>query len=228
MGVSAGALVAHRGSFILDVPSFRADVSGTAVLGANGAGKTTLLLALQRLIPSEGTVTAPAPAASVFARPAVLRGTTLWNVSIVATTTLGITTAEAERRAHTALSDVGLESMMRADARTLSTGQRQRLALARALVVEPKALYLDEPFANVDADARPDLRSLVRAYVERMRCDLVLVTSSLADAAALCAKTVVLRDGRIVYEGLVRDAASAQDAYLRALVAETDLHRYDG
>ena len=223
MGVIATGLVVDREGFVLNVPSFRADAGGTAVLGPNGAGKTTLLLALQRLIAHEGTVQCQGRTASVFARPAVVRGTTLWNVSVILSTALGLTTADAHARARRALHGVGLAKMETVDARTLSTGQRQRLALARALALEPNALFLDEPFANVDADGRPDLRALVREYQEASRCELVLATSSLADAVALCERAVVLRDGSVVHEGLVADATSSEDPYLSALVAESHL-----
>jgi ABC-type multidrug transport system ATPase subunit len=223
MGVTAGGLVARRGQFVLDVPVFRADASGTAVLGPNGAGKTTLLYALQGLIARDGSVEKPARTAAVFARPAVLRGSALWNVAAVVSAALHLPLAHARTRARSALGDVGLTERSGADARTLSTGERQRLAIARALAVEPQAMFLDEPFANVDADARPDLRSLLRSYLDRTRCDLVLVTASLADAAALCATAVVLRQGRVVHEGSVADVGSARDEYVQALVAESQL-----
>jgi ABC-type multidrug transport system ATPase subunit len=223
MGVTAGGLVARRGRFVLDVPVFRADASGTAVLGPNGAGKTTLLYALQGLIARDGSVEKPARTAAVFARPAVLRGSALWNVAAVVSAALHLPLADARTRARSALGDVGLTERSGADARTLSTGERQRLAIARALAVEPQAMFLDEPFANVDADARPYLRALLRSYADRTRCDLVLVTASLADAAALCATAVVLRQGCIVHEGSLADVGSARDEYVQALVAESQL-----
>src|ERR1700694_1913561 len=90
MGVTiARGLVARRGRFVLDVAAFAADAGGTAVLGPNGAGKTTLLLALQGLIPAHGEVERPARTAAVFARPAVLRGSTRWNVAVIAESVLG-------------------------------------------------------------------------------------------------------------------------------------------
>jgi ABC-type multidrug transport system ATPase subunit len=223
MGITAGGLVARRGRFVLDVRDFRADASGTAVLGPNGAGKTTLLYALQGLIARDGSVEKPIRTAAVFARPAVLRGSALWNVAAVVSATLHVAFAEAQSRARSALGDVGLAERSGADARTLSTGERQRLAIARALAIEPQAMFLDEPFANIDADARPDLRALLRSYVDRTRCDLVLVTASLADATALCANAVVLRQGRVVHGGPLADVASARDEYLQALVAESRL-----
>jgi len=219
--VRAERLVVRRGRFVLEVPEFAADRSGTVVLGRNGAGKTTLLLALQGLIPSQGVAECAKPAAAVFARPAVLRGSALWNVATVARASRGLASSDADAQAREALRDVGLLDAADADARTLSTGERQRLALARALVVEPKALFLDEPFANVDADARPGLRNLVKAYVGRTGCDLVLATSSLADAIALCGEAVVLSEGRIAHRGATGELSAAQEVYVRALLAES-------
>ncbi len=218
--LTAHELIAHRASFVLNVPCFAADAGGVAVLGPNGAGKTTLLLALQGLIPAEGRVRRPARCAAVFARPAVLRGTALWNVSVVAAAVCGMPVAEAEARACRALGEVGLGAAARLDARALSTGERQRLALARALVVEPGGLFLDEPFANVDADARPALRKLVGAYVERSGCALVIATSSLADAAALAREALVLRAGCIAHRGPVAELAASPEPYAQALLAE--------
>jgi sulfonate transport system ATP-binding protein len=220
MGIIARGLTARRGRFVLDVAAFAADAGGTVVLGPNGAGKTTLLLALQGLIPAQGEIDRPARAAAVFARPAVLRGSTSWNVAVIAESVLGRTRAQARSAAQAALRDVGLEAAAEADARTLSTGERQRLALARALVAEPHALLLDEPFANVDADARPALRALVAAYVARTGCALALATSSLADAAALCDDAVVLRDGCVVHSGPVASLHTTENAYVEALIAE--------
>jgi ABC-type multidrug transport system ATPase subunit len=221
LGVAAASLTARRGPFVLEVPAFAADDGGTAVLGPNGAGKTTLLLALQGLIASNGHVERPPRCAAVFARPAVMRGSALWNVATIVQATRALPSAEAVACAHDALRDVGLSEVAGADARTLSTGERQRLALARALAVEPKALFLDEPFANVDADARPALRTLVRSYVERTRCDLVVATSSLADAAALCRVALVLQRGKVVHRGPIRQLSGAHDPFVRALYAES-------
>jgi ABC-type multidrug transport system ATPase subunit len=221
LGIAAVSLAARRGRFVLEVPAFAADDGGTAVLGPNGAGKTTLLLALQGLIASNGAIERPPRCAAVFARPAVMRGSALWNVATIVRATRALRSAEAEACARDALRDVGLSEVAGADARMLSTGERQRLALARALAVEPEALFLDEPFANVDADARPALRTLIRSYVERTRCDLVVATASLADAAALCRVAFVLQRGEVVHRGLTRELSDAHDPFVRALYAES-------
>jgi ABC-type multidrug transport system ATPase subunit len=219
VGVTAHELLVRREAFVLDVPAF-ASRGGTALLGPNGAGKTTLLLALQGLVPAAGRVERPARCAAVFARPAVLRGSALWNVAVVVRAVLRGDAGEAAARAASALESVGLADAAEADARSLSTGQRQRLALARALAVEPEALFLDEPFANVDADGRPALRALLAAYAARTGCELVLATSALADAFALCRDAVVLAQGRVTYAGPVDRLAAADDRYVQALFAE--------
>ena len=205
---------------MLDVAEFHADAAGTAVLGPNGAGKTTLLLALQGLVPARGSIERPLRCAGVFARPAVLRGTTLWNVSIGMTHELGTSSVDSERRARTTLEDVGLADASDTDARTLSTGQRQRLALARALALEPQALFLDEPFANVDADARPMLRALVASYARRTGCAVVMATTSFADAAAICHTAVVLQDGQVSDAGAIAGLRKGPNAYVAALLSD--------
>jgi ABC-type multidrug transport system ATPase subunit len=221
MGVVAHDLVVRRGTFVLDVPAFTANDGGTALLGPNGAGKTTLLLALHGLIAATGSVRRPARTVSVFAHPAVLRGSVVRNVAVVCEAVLRVSARDAELRSRAALDDAGLGNVSDHDARTLSIGQRQRLALARALVTEPEALLLDEPFANVDADGRPALRELVRLYAERTGCEVILATSSLADVAALCRNAVVLHGGRVAHTGAVDTLRTSEDPYVRALLAES-------
>jgi ABC-type branched-subunit amino acid transport system ATPase component len=83
MAVTARELVAQHGRFRLCVDAFDADASGTALLGRNGAGKSTLLLALQGLLKHTGFVERSGRCAGVFAQPAVLRGSVVWNVAAV-------------------------------------------------------------------------------------------------------------------------------------------------
>ena len=220
MAINAHDLVVHRERFTLAVSAFEADASGTAVLGRNGAGKSTLLLALQGLVTHGGRVKRPQRCAGVFAQPAVLAGTVLWNVVAIARAAREFDAATAHARATALLAEVGLHDAAHRDARRLSSGERQRLALARALVVEPEALFLDEPFANVDADGRPALRRLVAAYVARTSCALILATQNLADVTALCRVATVLEDGRASVTLAVDAFEKSRNPYLCALVAE--------
>lgn len=220
MAVTAQQLVVRRGAFTLAVDRFAADDGGTALLGPNGAGKTTLLLALQGLVSHGGIVARPARCAGVFADPAFLRGSVRWNIAVVLRSVRGLDEGAADWCAAEALESVGLTDAAHGDARRLSSGQRQRLALARALALEPQALFLDEPFANVDADGRASLRELVAGYVRRSKCAFVIATQALADAAALCREAMVLDRGRDVELLPARAIGTSRHPYLRALVAE--------
>ncbi|HYM91784.1 MAG TPA: ATP-binding cassette domain-containing protein [bacterium] len=220
MAVIATQLAVTRETFRLDVETVSADATGTAIVGPNGAGKTTLLLALQGLLACRGRVERPTRSAGVFSQPAFLRGSARWNVSVVLQSALAMDAGAAGQRALTALRLVGLEDAADQDARRLSAGQRQRLALARALVLEPQALLLDEPFASIDADGRCALRQVVGDYVARTGCALVLATQTLADVTALCRHVVLLERGRIVERLSAPGLTVSRHPYLRALLSE--------
>ncbi len=83
----------------------------------------------------------------------------------------------------------------------ISGGQRQRTALARALVGEPAALLLDEPFAALDRGLRQSLRDELKALQERLGLPMLMITHDDEDVAALAETVIQLRDGRMVGEG---------------------------
>jgi molybdopterin-binding protein len=84
---------------------------------------------------------------------------------------------------------------------SLSGGERQRVALARALAAEPKVLLLDEPFAAVDAEAKPELRSLLRRTLASFAGPRILVTHDPVEAMTLADRLVLLEDGRVTQTG---------------------------
>lgn len=79
----------------------------------------------------------------------------------------------------------------------LSGGQRQRTALARALVTEPRALLLDEPFSALDPDLRMHMRKELRELQERLAVPLILITHDIEDVKIFANQTLCLKDGRI-------------------------------
>lgn len=90
---------------------------------------------------------------------------------------------DREALAQQALADVDMSPSLHADPATLSGGQKSRVALARALLAQPQALLLDEPFSRLDTDLRQRMRSLVFGLVAQRGIPALLVTHDMADIA---------------------------------------------
>ncbi|RKR73923.1 ATP-binding cassette domain-containing protein [Frondihabitans australicus] len=100
----------------------------------------------------------------------------------------------------------------------LSAGQRQRVALARSLVLEPRVLIADEPARGVDVLVRRSVLELLSTLHGNRRFSAVVVTSSVDEARAVADRMVVLREGRVVGFGEIDDVLeSAVDPYVKAL-----------
>ena len=133
--------------------------------GPNGAGKSTLLRIMAGLIvPARGRVVRNhAPVTLVHQQPYLFRGSVRRNVSF-GLHARRIPRGECARLVDNALRSVGLELLAERSARTLSGGEQQRAALARALVLRPSVLLLDEPTANLDVEGQQVLRSLLHQF----------------------------------------------------------------
>jgi ABC-type nitrate/sulfonate/bicarbonate transport system ATPase subunit len=204
--VSAGA------TRILDVA--RLDVAPgetTAILGANGAGKSTLVRVAAGLraadageVRLDGRPAAPAErraiAAAVLQRPLLGRGSARRNAEL-GLRFAGVDRAEARRRAGDWLERLGVAHLAGRPARRLSGGEAQRISLARALVLEPRLLVLDEPFAPLDAAARGALIEELRVLLAAAVTTTLLVTHDPGEAAALAAHIAVLDAGAVRQQG---------------------------
>jgi sulfonate transport system ATP-binding protein len=113
---------------------------------------------------------------------------------------LGLTGADARARAEAALAEVGLVRRMTAWPATLSGGEAQRAALARALVREPKLLLLDEPFASLDALTRIRMHALVASLCKAHSPAVLLVTHDVDEAISLADRVLILAGGRLIVE----------------------------
>jgi sulfonate transport system ATP-binding protein len=167
-----------------------------ALLGRSGSGKTTLLRTLAGIDNSSGQdVTVPGSRAVVFQDARLMPWKSVWrNVAI------GLKGDRIRERAEIALQEVGLGHRIDAWPLTLSGGEAQRAALARALVREPKLLLMDEPFASLDALTRTKMHDLVLDLWRLHKPTVMLVTHDVNEAIALSDRILVLDKGRIIVE----------------------------
>ncbi len=195
-----GLTVRFSGPPVLDDLDFSiAQGEFVALLGRSGSGKSTLLRTLAGLDPAPPeTVMVPAARAVVFQEPRLLP----WK-RVIANVTLGLRAPDAQAKARAALGEVELNHRAEAWPLTLSGGEAQRAALARALVREPRLLLLDEPFAALDALTRLRMQNLVGELWQAHRPAVLLVTHDVDEALLLADRVMVLRDGKIAVDTVV-------------------------
>jgi sulfonate transport system ATP-binding protein len=170
----------HRGDFV-------------ALLGRSGSGKSTLLRILARLDRDfGGDLEVPELPSVAFQDSRLLP----WR-RVLANVTLGLKGADATERAKDLLSEVGLAERASEWPKTLSGGEAQRAALARALVREPELLLMDEPFGALDALTRIKMHQLVRTLCDRYDPGVLLVTHDVDEAVLLADRILVLVEGRL-------------------------------
>ncbi|MER5864819.1 ABC transporter ATP-binding protein [Kitasatospora sp. NPDC002040] len=190
-----------------------------ALLGHSGSGKSTLLRAAARLdhdARGTGTVEVPERRAVVFQDARLLP----W-ARVLDNVVLGLDGSRAERRrlGREALAEVGLAAKERSWPATLSGGEAQRAALARALVREPGLLLLDEPFGALDALTRIRMHALLRRLCERHRPAVLLVTHDVDEALLLADRVLVLTEGRFSLDTPVERGTGRDDPEFRQLRA---------
>jgi ABC-2 type transport system ATP-binding protein len=207
----------------LDGVSLDAAGGITGLLGPNGAGKTTLLRILATVMaPDAGEVRMgglnPARPLDRLAirrslgympqEPGFHRGFTAFEfVDYVAILKEMTDRRERHREVRRVLQLVGLERQARKKIRALSGGMRRRVALAQALLGEPRLLILDEPTAGLDPEQRLRFRELVSGLGEDHA--VVLSTHQTEDVAALCNRVVVMNHGSVLLAGTPGDVAEA-------------------
>jgi tungstate transport system ATP-binding protein len=176
----------------------------TVIVGPNGAGKSVLLRLCHGLLqPTSGAIrwASPEPPgtprrqAMVFQRPVLLRRSAAANIAY-ALALGGVPRAQRSDRAMDALRRVGLDRVAQRPARTLSGGEQQRLALARAWALSPEVLFLDEPTASLDPGATHEIEKTI-ATMHAGGTKIVMVTHNLGQARRLGDEILFLHHGRI-------------------------------
>jgi molybdopterin-binding protein len=206
-----GIRVHRAGRTVLDVPELLVDAGQVlAVIGPNGAGKSTLLRIVGLLeTPAAGSLrfqgerVSPADTlavrrrmASVFQDPLLTDATVGDNVRL-GLRFRGADGAGSAPRVGEWLEQLGIAHLAGRQARTLSGGEAQRTALARALVLQPELLLLDEPFSALDQPTREGLIEDMARILRRSRTTTVLVTHDRGEAQALGDRVGVMLDGRL-------------------------------
>ena len=181
-----------------------------SVVGPNGAGKSTLILALARLVRTSrgqllfrGLPVEPRDELGYRRRIGlVLPDPLLLDTSVAANVAAGlrfrgISPARARPRVAEWLGRLGVEHLARRPARQISSGEAQRVSLARALVLEPDLLLLDEPFASVDPATRSKLVDDFEQLLRETHVACVIVTHDLDEAVRLGDRMAVVVAGRL-------------------------------
>lgn len=186
--------------------------SVTALLGGNGAGKTTTLsMMLGLLLPSAGRIQVLGEDMVRhrfrvlhrlnFSSPYVdlpQRLTVLQNL-LVYGRLYGL--KQVRSRIHALAEELDLTELLPRRYGTLSSGQRTRVALAKALLNEPELLLLDEPTASLDPDTADRVRRYLLAYQHRSGASILLASHNMLEVERMCDSVVMLRQGRIVDQG---------------------------
>jgi len=192
-----------RGTRLIDGVDLRLSAEGiTVVMGPNGAGKSLLLRLLHGLLtPTAGDIRWNDAAldeatrtrqALVFQRPVLLRRSVLANIEFV----LRLRRREGRLDPRELLQNFGLADKAERPARRLSGGEQQRLALARALALEPEVLLLDAPTASLDPASVAAIEAIV-TEAHRAGTKIVFVTHDLGQARRLADDVVFLHRGRL-------------------------------
>ncbi|KIT15722.1 Glutamine transport ATP-binding protein GlnQ [Jannaschia aquimarina] len=203
-----GAVTRRRGKILAGPIDVRLEGMGiTIVIGPNGSGKTSLLRMLHGIARlSEGGIEWACPMdearkrqAFVFQRPVVLHRSVLANVAFPLRLR-GVARGVARERAMAWVRRVGLDEMADRPGTDLSGGESQKLAIARALVIEPDLVFLDEPCASLDGSAIREIEALLlEAAASGTR--IVMSTHDMGQARRLADEIWFLHRGRLHESG---------------------------
>lgn len=205
-----------------------------AIVGPNGAGKSTLLLALAHLLPTaRGEIAFNGKPLQqwdeleyrrkisfVFQSPLLLDMTVEQNIAL-GLKFRGVSKEETHERVGRRIKQLGIEALSKRRASQLSGGEAQRVSLARAFVLEPELLLLDEPFAALDPPTRKKLIDDLSALLAEDQRMAVFVTHNLNEAAQFSQRIAVIVDGAVRQVGTAKQIKSKPaDETVKAFLQE--------
>jgi lipopolysaccharide export system ATP-binding protein len=204
------------------------------LLGPNGAGKTTTFGMVVGLVgPDSGRVLlddedVTADPMYVRARkgvgylpqePSIFRGLTVEQNVMAILETLPIDAATRRRRLGELLDELGLTSLARSKAYTLSGGERRRVEITRALVNQPKFILLDEPFAGIDPIAVGDIQTII-AHLRDRGIGILITDHNVRETLRITDRAYIVHDGIVFRSGTPAELAADEDVKRTYLGAE--------
>ncbi len=212
--LKAESLTKHYGSVVaLESVDFQVHEGITGILGANGAGKSTAIKLFLGLIkPTSGSAEVlgeePYNSVEVRARLGYMPEHDCLPTSIAASEFLthmaqvsGLPPAYARTRAADTLRHVGMDEERYRPIGEYSTGMKQRVKLAQAIVHDPVMVFLDEPTAGLDPGGREEMLDLIRRIGREFGISILLSSHLLGDVERTCDRIIVLESGRVMEEG---------------------------
>lgn len=231
----------------IDLDIYRGDV--VCLIGPSGCGKSTFLRCLNLLEEPTGgeiifegqNITAKDTDINLVRRRMgmVFQQFNLFphltvreNIKLAPVKLKVMTDEEADKRALELLARVGLPDKADSYPAQLSGGQQQRIALARALVISPDVLLMDEPLSNLDAKLRVEMRSVIRHTQKSVGITTVYVTHDQEEAMAISDRIAVMKDGVIQHVGTPRDIYQRpKNVFVATFIGRTNIvnaHVKDG
>ena len=206
----------YRGRAVVDRVSVRVEPGEVVgLLGPNGAGKTTTFYMVVGITPpdsgkvflGEEEITnlpmylrARRGISYLPQEPSVFRRMTVENNLRAIFETLTISKAESERRIDALIHSFGLETVRRTQGYALSGGERRRVEIARALVISPSYILLDEPFAGIDPIAVLDIQKIVE-HLKKMGIGVLITDHNVRETLKITDRAYIINNGEILRAG---------------------------
>ena len=196
------------------------------LLGPNGAGKTTIFYMIVGLLQASGGkiylngeeisslpmyLRARKGIGYLPQEPSVFRKLTVEENLMAILETLPLSKEERKDRIEDLLKELGLVSVRKQKAYSLSGGERRRVEITRALVLSPSFILLDEPFAGIDPLAVLDIQAIVR-QLKSKGIGIIITDHNVRETLGVCDRAYILNEGRILEEGTPENIAQSHKA----------------
>ncbi|OGP61890.1 MAG: LPS export ABC transporter ATP-binding protein [Deltaproteobacteria bacterium RBG_13_47_9] len=211
------------------VDSVNVEIRGGEViglLGPNGAGKTTIFYMIVGLLkPNGGKIylngeeitslpmylRARKGIGYLPQEPSVFRKLTVEENLLAILETLQLSKEQRKDHLEKLLNELGLSSLRKQKAYSLSGGERRRVEITRALVLSPSFILLDEPFAGIDPIAVLDIQTIIR-QLKSKRIGIIITDHNVRETLGVCDRAYILNEGRILEDGTPEKIARSQKA----------------